>query len=301
MVAGLRRAKFDQQVLWPEADAANHDFIWCENVIKEHSGSFYRAFSHLGYNEARAVYAIYAFCRTADDAVDEHNDAAELEKLSADLDKFAAGTTIDEPMWRALRITFDRYNLDVKPYKELLTGLAMDLNPEQPQNMDELDHYCYLVAGTVGLMLAPLLAVNPDDDVVRDTSIKLGHAMQLTNILRDVGTDYRLGRTYLPADLMRAHSLEFKDLAGPEMSGSLIELWEKLAKIALGYYDETSRNLQAYKSEAHLPLMLSLNYYRSIIYACRRSGYTLLSKRIYVPDYQKLLLYWKTKIQLLLR
>jgi hypothetical protein len=61
MVAGLRRAKFDQQVLWPEADAANHDFIWCENVIKEHSGSFYRAFSHLGYNEARAVYAIYAF------------------------------------------------------------------------------------------------------------------------------------------------------------------------------------------------------------------------------------------------
>jgi phytoene synthase len=147
MVAGLRRAKFDQQVLWPEADAANHDFIWCENVIKEHSGSFYRAFSHLGYNEARAVYAIYAFCRTADDAVDEHNDAAELEKLSADLDKFAAGTTIDEPMWRALRITFDRYNLDVEPYRELLTGLTMDLNPEQPQNMDELDHYCYLVAG----------------------------------------------------------------------------------------------------------------------------------------------------------
>lgn len=288
---------------WPEAETtqAASDFAWCEAVIQQHSGSFYRAFRHLRPDKAKAVFAIYAFCRLADDAVDEHNDAKELGRLRDQLAAFHNGDNLDEPMWRALRLTFDRFELSTEPYMELLSGLEMDLTPRQPADMVELDHYCYLVAGTVGLMLNPLLAVDPDNRQTRKCSIMLGHAMQLTNILRDIGTDYRLERTYLPADLMKEYGLCFDDLAGPQMKPELQSLWEYLAKKALTYYQEVEKNLDHYEKSARLPLMLSLNYYRSIIFACRRSGYDLLQKRIFVPDRRKFFIYWRTRLQLLLR
>ena len=288
---------------WPESETtqAISDFAWCEAMIREHSGSFYRAFRHLRPDKAKAVFAIYAFCRMADDAVDEHNDAVELAKLKDQLEAFSRGHDHDEPMWRALRLTFDRFELDLEPYRELLTGLEMDLTPQQPADMEEFERYCYFVAGTVGLMLNPLLAVDTDDKYTRKGSIKLGHAMQITNILRDVGTDYRLGRAYLPADIMKEHGLVFEDLAGPQMKPELKQLWERLAEQALSYYLDVEKNLKKYEKTARLPLLLSLNYYRSIIYACRKSNYDLLQRRIFVPDSHKLLLYWRTRLQLLFK
>ena len=288
---------------WPESETAQaiSDFAWCEAIIRQHSGSFYKAFRHLRPDKAKAVFAIYAFCRIADDAVDEHDDATELAKLREQLQTFSRGQNHDEPMWRALRMTFDRFKLDTEPYRELLSGLEMDLSPRQPADMAELDHYCYLVAGTVGLMLNPLLAIDPDDLYTRKCSIKLGHAMQITNILRDIGTDYRLGRTYLPADMMQEHGLVFDDLAGPQMKPELRQLWERLANQALKKYHDVEINLNKYEAKARLPLLLSLNYYRSIIYACRKSNYDLLQRRIFVPDSHKLLLYWRTRLQLLFK
>lgn len=288
---------------WPDSETsqAQADFAWCEAMIRKHSGSFYRAFRHLRSDKAKAVFAIYAFCRMADDAVDEHNDAVELAKLSEQLESFRHGQNHDEPMWRALRLVFDRFQLDAEPYRELLTGLSMDLTPSQPADMKELERYCYLVAGTVGLMLNPLLAIDSDDRYTRECSIKLGHAMQITNILRDIGTDYRLGRTYLPADMMQEHGLVFDELAGPQMKPELRQLWERLANQALKKYHDVEINLNKYEAKARLPLLLSLNYYRSIIYACRKSNYDLLHRRIFVPDSHKLLLYWRTRLQLLFK
>lgn len=288
---------------WPEAETAQAqaDFSWCEAMIRKHSGSFYRAFRHLRQDKAKAVFAIYAFCRMADDAVDEHDDANELAKLREQLEDFSRGVNLDEPIWRALRLTFDRFELDIEPYRELLTGLKMDLEPKQPNDMAELEHYCYLVAGTVGLMLNPLLALDSDDRYTRECSVRLGHAMQITNILRDVGTDYRLGRAYLPADMMHKHGLVFDDLAGPQMKPELKQLWELLAEQALKNYHNVEINLNKYEVKARLPLLLSLNYYRSIIYACRRSNYDLLQRRVFVPDSHKLLLYWRTRLQLLFK
>lgn len=303
----VNQAKNDYRIpsnyKWPESETAQaiSDFAWCEAIIRQHSGSFYKAFRHLRPDKAKAVFAIYAFCRIADDAVDEHDDATELAKLREQLEAFSRGTDHDEPMWRALRLSFDRFMLDTEPYRELLSGLEMDLSPHQPADMAELDHYCYLVAGTVGLMLNPLLAIDPDDLYTRKCSIKLGHAMQITNILRDVGTDHRLGRTYLPADMMKAYGLGFDDLAGPQMKPKLKQLWERLAEQALAYYLDVEKNLKKYEKTARLPLLLSLNYYRSIIYACRKSNYDLLKRRIFVPDSHKLLLYWRTRLQLLFK
>ena len=101
--------------LWPKDETARQDFDWCEALIKIHSGSFYRAFRHLRPDKAKAVFAIYAFCRLADDAVDEHNDAIALQDLTDDLTAFERGVVPDEPYWRALKLTFDRFGLNTAP------------------------------------------------------------------------------------------------------------------------------------------------------------------------------------------
>ena len=286
---------------WNLSDQAIHDFAWCEAMIQHHSSSFYRAFKHLADDKAKAVFAIYAFCRTADDLVDEEQDAAGLADLRARLAAFAAGDNFAEPMWRALRLTFDRFLLDASPYFELLDGMAMDLNPTVPENMAGLERYCYLAAGTVGLMLCPLLARDPKDDHVQAVSIKLGIAMQLTNILRDVGTDRRIGRVYLPQDMMQAYGVELADLDEPIMSAALIRLWENLATRAENYYSDVEQDLSHFEPAARLSLLLSLNYYRAILRVCRRSGYALLRQRIYVSSAGKLMLFWKTRLQIMMK
>ncbi|MDP2842706.1 MAG: phytoene/squalene synthase family protein [Acetobacterium sp.] len=209
-------------------EAIQKDLNWCETLIQHNSSSFYRAFRKLPKEQAQAVFAIYAFCRIADDAIDVDNNPEMVKALADKLAAFEAGETPDEPMWRALRWAFETFPLKIRPFQEMLIGQLLDVDFKQPESFNNLLDYCYLVAGTVGLMLCPLLA-KPVTSEAEKLSVELGIAMQLTNILRDVGTDYRLNRIYLPEDLMIALGVNPEDLAGPEPTPELIRLWECLA------------------------------------------------------------------------
>ena len=129
-------------------------------------------------------------------------------------------------------------------------------------------------------------------------SVELGIAMQLTNILRDVGTDYRLQRIYLPEDLMSAWGVSPEDLAGPEPSSELIQLWEYLATEAESRYQKITTNLAVFDKKARLPVLLSLLYYSKILKRCRQARYHLLDRRIYVPKWEKAMLYIAANKQL---
>lgn len=278
--------------------AIQNDLNWCETLIQNNSSSFYRAFRKLPRQEAQAVFAIYAFCRIADDAIDVDNDPALVRAMAEKLLAFEAGETPDEPMWRALRWAFDSFPLQIRPFQEMLIGQLQDVEFQQPKSFNDLLDYCYLVAGTVGLMLCPLLA-KPVTIETEKLSVELGIAMQLTNILRDVGTDYRLKRIYLPEDLMIALGVSPEDLAGPEPTPELIRLWEHLASEAEGRYRRISANLDVFDKTARLPVLLSLLYYSKIINRCRKARYRLLDRRIYVPKWEKLLLFVSANRQLL--
>ena len=104
------------------------DFAYCEKIIKKHSKSFYAAFSTLPKEEAMSVYAIYAFCRKADDIVDEEACAKGLGKLRDQLRRFENGEEIPHPLWRALRVVFDSYEIDIAPFYDMITGQEMDLS-----------------------------------------------------------------------------------------------------------------------------------------------------------------------------
>lgn len=270
-------------------------FKECEQIIKQHSSSFYYAFKHLDKKGAKAVYAIYAFCRTADDIVDIEVSDVALNSLQRELEEFENGNIPGRPFWKALREVFSEYKMDIKPFHEMLQGQRMDLSFRPLDTEEELIKYCYLVAGTVGLMLLPILA-DTRNSRVAEISINLGLAMQLTNILRDIGEDYDNSRIYLPMNLMDSFGYSVQDLKLKTINTSFINLWEHLASKAEKYYANCIENIELYNKKGRFPIMLSANYYKAILAKVRENGYDVFNKRAYVSPSEKKSIFLQSKI-----
>ena len=263
------------------------DFRYCEEIIKKHSKSFYYAFSKLPKKKANAVFAIYAFCRVADDCVDENTITAEklqaLEKLKRELDLFKIGAEMNVPLWRALRTVFNEYKMDIEPFYDQLTGQMMDVHFSTPKNMQDLEKYSYYVAGSAGRMLLPIIASKSPHDLSR-AAVDLGTAMQITNILRDVGEDYyEKQRIYLPEEEMLKYQYGHTDLQKGTVNINFIQLWEGMALRAETLYNRFFESINLFDQDCRLPVSLSAHVYREILNSVRSSQYDCLSWRNYVP------------------
>ncbi|MDQ3264365.1 MAG: phytoene/squalene synthase family protein [Myxococcota bacterium] len=191
-------------------------------VTRHHAKSFYFSSVALFGARRRGAFALYAFCRRLDDLVDgAEADTAALPRL---LDQarelvsglFTRGTPTRMEPWPeqeqlAFLDTIQRFKIRQQPFLELIDGMQMDLVQSRYQTWAELDLYCYRVAGTVGLMMAPLLGTT--DPVALGHAADLGRAMQLTNIVRDVKEDLARGRLYLPQEDLAAAGLTEAELA----------------------------------------------------------------------------------------
>ncbi|WP_257964286.1 phytoene/squalene synthase family protein [Bacillus sp. UMB0728] len=262
------------------------DFDYCERIIKKHSKSFYYAFSQLPCEKANAVYAIYAFCRTADECADGKHSSKKkvqlLRQLKKELDLFKDHAELDKPLWRALRHVFNTYEMDIRPFYDQLTGQSMDLSFTTPNTMKELERYSYYVAGSVGLMLLPIISSKPASNLP-STVVSLGVAMQITNILRDVGEDYHeKKRIYLPGEEMSHFQYTQNDLHKGLINEHFIGLWEKLAARAEALYNEFLLSIELLDADSRIPVYLSAHVYRGILDAVRNNGYQCLTRRNYV-------------------
>ncbi len=262
------------------------DFAYCEKIIQKHSKTFYAGFSLLPKEEAMSVYAVYAFCRKADDLVDEESNAQGLSRLKHELALFENGKEVDHPVWRALRVVFTAYPMDIAPFYDMIKGQEMDLVFEQPATQEELEDYSYYVASSVGLMLLPILSKSPEK--IKEEAIALGVAMQLTNILRDVGEDLANGRVYLPIEVMEQCGYSMEMLKRREINEPFIALWEYEAKKAEAYYEESLKMLPHVNEEARRPLYLSLLFYKEIIEEVRANDYQCFDKRAVVGKRSKI-------------
>ncbi|MBZ6527680.1 phytoene/squalene synthase family protein [Aerococcaceae bacterium DSM 111021] len=277
------------------------DYAYCESVIKASSKSFYTAFSQLPKDKARAVYAIYAFCRQADDTVDS-SDPLQVKKenlivLEEELTAFSQGDTPDHPMWRALRDAFKRYSLDTAPFFDQLEGQKRDLDFQEIQTMDALKDYSYYVAGSVGLMLLPLLATkNGVTEEIIESGIALGIAMQLTNILRDIGEDYRDNhRVYLPTELMEDYGVDLKQIVVNGPNQNFINLWEAIAEESQKGYETFWKTIHQFDEDCQLPLLVAGKLYNAIMDAVRKNDYDCLGVRNYVPERKMIQLVMESK------
>jgi phytoene synthase len=176
-------------------------------------------------DKRRGAYALYAFCRVADDIVDEPGslvpvDAAHRLELHAQrLDDAFAGRA-DDAVFRELRWASQRFGIPRAPFDELLEGVRRDLHPVRYQTWRDLEQYGAAVASSVGEMCLHVFGVADRSapwDVAVGHARALGVAMQLTNVLRDVGEDAKRGRCYLPLDELEAHGLSADDVLGRQV------------------------------------------------------------------------------------
>jgi phytoene synthase len=263
-----------------------------ENIIKTSSKSFYKAFSYLPEEKAKAVYAIYGFCRVADDAVDEENNPEKLKDLEKKLKSLFQGQNASDPLFIALQDTFKKFPSEIKPYLDLLAGLKKDYETFALKTEKEFDEYCYSVASTVGLMLLPVIAqekLKTDKEKLTQVAIELGKAMQITNILRDVKEDLEKNRLYLPEEALKKYNVLEKTLRTgtltPEYKALIIDFMDRAHEKYQVFYDHA----HLFDKEALKPTYLSAKFYQGILYEIEKRGYDNLTKRVYVSTFKK----WK--------
>lgn len=263
-------------------------YLYCEEVISTNSKSFYRTFSLLPKAKKKAVWAVYTFCRTVDDIVDEgNNPEAELANFKQEFHNFLQGDfDWENPMWVALADVFEKYDMEVETFHGLITGQEMDLTVKRYQTVEELLNYSYHVASTVGLMLLPILAPGKTQEL-REGAIALGHGMQITNILRDIGDDLKIGRIYLPAEVMQKNGFKEEELHKGQVSPQFIAMWEELAELAEHYYKSAFETIHEYPRDARIPVKGAGLVYREILSTIRAKQYNVFNEKHFVPDESK--------------
>src|SRR5262244_1538169 len=170
---------------------------------KSPSNCFY-AFLCLPRPQREAIYAVYAFCRIVDDAVDVGHDRAvqrkELEHWRGEIAEVFEGRP-EHPAAQRLQEAVRRFRIPREALNEIIAGVEMDLDRSTYDTFEELYEYCYRVAAAVGLCCIEIFGYT--DPRTRDYAVNLGIALQLTNIMRDLRTDADRGRIYLPLDEIR--------------------------------------------------------------------------------------------------
>ncbi len=185
----------------------------CARVVRRQAANFYFAFRLLPARRRQALLALYQFCRAADDLADGEGSAEErrsaLEGFRAELAETLAGNPAS-PEWLVLWDAARSFGLPTQQLNEVIDGCLADCSPLLIVTEADLNRYCYGVAGAVGLLSARIFGYR--DERVPALAVRLGEAMQLTNILRDLLEDARAGRCYLPQEDLRRFGLEDGDL-----------------------------------------------------------------------------------------
>lgn len=243
-------------------------YTYCRQITKRASSNFYLASRLFRRRVRRDIWAIYAFCRRADDIAD----AAKLSNhyKRQQLDRFFKILTTeqyppDDLLWPAFFNVIHRYNIPKAYFFDLLKGIQMDIGVVRIKSQAELVNYSYLVAGTVGLMCAYILGFR--DLQALDGAKKLGLAMQVTNILRDIYPDRLQNRVYLPADLLKSHGLSANDLISVDVfkQPGFNLLVADLADLAFDYYHESEPAIKFLDPANQKPVRVALNLYRAML------------------------------------
>ncbi|MGG3573360.1 phytoene/squalene synthase family protein [Bacillus gobiensis] len=261
----------------------------CENVIKQHSNSFYTAFRKLPKQKRNAVWAIYTLCRTIDNIVDEgKSPKEELIEFEREWSLFLKGEfDSNHYMWVALHESFQQFQLDGEPINELLQGQKMDLEKSRYESLEEVLYYSYLVAGTVGVMLLPILAPRKKKSL-HNSAVSLGLAMQLTNILRDIGEDYEVrNRVYLPQEAMAQFGYSDELIGKRDVNQEFISVWEYLAFEAEAYYEEAFDSINEYPLYSRNSVKAAAYFYKAILNKIRMNNYQVFNDRHSITSEEK--------------
>jgi len=275
----------------------------CRQITEKYSKTFYLGTLLMPKDKRQAIWAIYVWCRRTDELVDgEQADLTTPETLDAwekHLESLFAGIASDDADV-ALVDTLQKFPMDIQPFRDMIAGQQMDLYRSRYETFDELQLYCYRVAGTVGLMSSAVLgldnrfATTPWEQgksvyIPEKEAIALGIANQLTNILRDVGEDVQRGRIYLPLEDFALFNYTEKDL----FNGVNDERWQALMKFqiqrARKYYQEAEIGIRGLNPDSRWPVWAALMLYQGILDVIEANNYNVFTRRAFVPTPKKML------------
>lgn len=278
----------DDLTVDPEALA--HAYSVCTEVTRAHSRTFFLASGLLPPVKRRAARALYAFCRISDDLVDQGEgdtlDRLERWRRRAVRDCPSDETSTEETIALAWADTQARYRIPGLYADQLLDGVKQDLTQQRYATFAELSTYCYGVASTVGLMAMHIVGFDGPEAVPE--AVKLGVALQLTNILRDIGEDWARGRLYLPQDELARFEVTEEDVA----TGRVDDRWRGLMRFQIArvrrLYAESLPGVRRLHRDGRFAIGAAAELYRAILEDIEAHDMQVFDRRSYVSAWGKL-------------
>lgn len=269
-------------------------FDAARRICRKHARSFYFASFFLPKPKRNAAYAVYAFCRLLDDAVDNnpgHEEAGivEFESTLEQIYKDSPPNGDDEQSQalRAFHVTVHEYDIPKRYFLELAHGCRMDLTISRYETWADLEKYCYHVAGVVGLIMSCIFG--PIDEPTQRQAILMGNAMQLTNILRDVKEDFERGRIYLPQEDLSRFRIDEKALANASVTEDFRNLMRFEIDRARSLYRDGAQGLCKLADDGSRTTACAMAViYAGILTAIEKQHYDVFSRRAHLTFLQKI-------------
>ncbi|MFW9995545.1 MAG: phytoene/squalene synthase family protein [Candidatus Odinarchaeota archaeon] len=280
-------------------------YEYCISIMAENSKSFSFASRFLPPEQKKSVAALYAFCRLADDVVDENYDIMTVEEINQELDRLKDSVsqmsdcyqcTSTNPILKAFGDTINRHNIPVEYMQELIEGVRMDLNKKEYYTEEELELYAYRVASTVGLMMTHIFMENPAPHTLARAA-DLGKAMQITNILRDISEDHDMGRIYLPRETREIYGVSEDDLKKDIVSDNLLNLIRYESERANNFYRLADLGIEDLPPKAAFTIKVASRIYGEILNEIKRMDYQILGRRAVVSKLRKIAIALKIRLQ----
>lgn len=312
-----------------DGETLKQSYKACDRIMAERAKSFYQSFRLLPVDRFKAVTALYAYNRYVDDLVDNDVRVRDIEEILKGLDElealleaqFSTSVSVAEDLlrkdfyrlewWPAFEDTVRRYEIPVEALIDQIRGQRMDMENFRIDTAEDLVVYSQHVAGSVGIMMLPLLLKNREDfsrPDLQKACLDLGVGMQITNILRDVGEDYRkYKRIYLPTRLRDAYGIDealianlaWSDASDNEVAekipSSFVELWESLSRLADQHYESITSYIHYFHPTARFPILAAGNVYHGIADAVREASYNCFTKRNYTSHLKRIELIARAK------
>ena len=258
--------------------------------------SFYYAFLFLPAPRRAAITAFYAFCREVDDVVDEAVDmgvaATKLAWWSQEVKRAFQGNP-NHPAMRALLPHAANYGIEERHLQDVIAGCRMDLEQTRYLDYPNLERYCHLVAGVVGEVAARIFG----QDAVQTTQYAhtLGQALQLTNIIRDVGEDALRGRIYLPVSELQQFDVKAHEVLKRHYSDRFTALMQFQSRRAHALYDQALQLLPDQDRRSQKPGLMMASIYRTLLREIEAANFQVLHQRVRLTPLRKLWLAWRVQ------
>jgi phytoene synthase len=267
-------------------------FKYAKDVIKSYAKSFYLASQMLPKDKREGAYAVYCFCRYADNIVDNPRNRTrdeilfEIDSLKKEIELLYKYGESEHPALMAFAFTVKEYKIPIKYPLELIEGMLMDLNELRYNSFEELYLFCYRVASTVGLMMCYVLGFK--NEIALEYAEKLGIGMQLTNILRDIQEDLNNDRFYLPIDELNKYNLSIDNFKNKIFNDDFKKYMIFNVERARKYYDEAENGIPILDKDARFAIYGASRIYSGILEKIIANDYNPFKGRVFVPKPEKI-------------